>query len=266
YVSYKKAEGFYTLESGIEKSSSTIIKHENPIYKTIRRVTGRRWGGLVVVQLKRFLRKKANIARIAYIVGLLGFITWFMSQTGDEEDFFNVITSTMLIGVGGGMASIIIGHMAFVDSKDIIWVYKRSPRGINAVVYSYLLAMLIFNVFLAIFETILLTILGNLSTLNAVIFFIEFLLFAQLSMVQAMALQCFSPAFGEKDSNMKGNAMISMLLLQPVMFIPIGLRIFLRFDDLALLRLITQGLLFLYITGVSLPLLYFGMKKLNKLE
>ncbi|NVM37073.1 MAG: hypothetical protein HWN81_15860 [Candidatus Lokiarchaeota archaeon] len=266
YVSYKKAESFYTLEGGIEKTSITIIEHENPFYVVVRKISGRKWGGLIVIQLKRFFRRKANIARFAYVVGLLGFMSWFISRMGSEDSFMIVFSSTILIAMGGGIGSIIVGHLAFVDSKDLIWVYKRSPRGIKAIVYSYLLMMLIFNTFLAIFVTTMLTIFSNIDLLNTVIFFVEFLLFAQISMCQAMGLQCMSPAFGEKDSSMKGNMMISMLLLQPLIFLPIGLLIFFSPRSVELLRIILQVPIFLYNIGVSLPILYFGMKKLNKLE
>jgi hypothetical protein len=265
YVSYRKAESFYTLEGTIEKRNVTIIEHENPFYIFIRKIIGRKWGGLVVLQLKRFFRKKANIARVAYVVGLLGFMSWFISRMV-EDAFMIIFSSTILIAIGGGIGSIIIGHLAFIDSKDLIWVYKRSPRGIKANVYSYLLMMLIFNIFLALFVTMMLVIFSNIDLLNTVIFFFEFLLFAQISMCQAMGLQGISPAFGEKDSSMRGNAMISMLLLQPLMFMPIGLLIFFNPSNIELMRLVLQAPIFLYNIGVSLPLLYIGIKKLNKLE
>ncbi|MFW9828436.1 MAG: hypothetical protein ACFFEY_12670 [Candidatus Thorarchaeota archaeon] len=265
YVSYKKAELFYTLEASIEKSNITIIENESRFYAFVRKISGRKWGGLTVVQLKRFFRKKANIARVAYVVGLLGFMSWFISSMSDDA-FGIIFSSTILIAIGGGIGSIIVGHLAFVDSKDLIWVYKRSPRGLKALIYSYLLMMLIFNIFLAIFVTIMLTIFSNIDLFNTVLFFLEFLLFAEISMCQAMGLQCISPAFGEKDSSMKGNAMISMLLLQPMMFLPVGLLIFVIPNGIELMRLILQGSIFLYNTAVSLPLLYIGMKKLNKIE
>ncbi len=265
YLSYRKAESFYTLEGGVEKSSITIIEHENPFYKLVRKISGRKWGGLIVIQLKRFFRKKANIARVAYVVGLLGFMSWFISRMVEDEAMI-VFSSTILIAIGGGIGSIIVGHLAFIDSKDLIWVYKRSPRGIKAIVYSYLLMMLIFNIFLTIFVTTMLTIFSDIDLFNTVIFFVEFLIFAEISMCQAMGLQCISPAFGEKDSSMKGNTMISMLLLQPLMFLPISLLIFINPGSVELMRVVIQAPLFLYNIGVSLPLLYFGMKKLNRLE
>ncbi len=265
YISYSKAMSFYTLEGGIEKSSITIIEHESIFYKIVRKTTGRKWAGLVVMQLKRFLRKKANYARIAYVVGLLGFMTWIISSMTD--DIFGTLFGTIvLIAIGGGIGSMMLGHLGFVDSKDLIWVYKRSPRGIKGLVYSYLFAMLILNIFIAASITVIFSIFANLYILNAVIFFFEFLIFSQIAMCQAMGIECLSPAYGEKDSNMKSNAMISMLLLQPLIFIPIMTLIFFDIDIRTLGILIPHAIIFLYNIAASIPLLYFGMKKLNKIE
>lgn len=265
YISYKKAEVFYTLEGGIEKSNATIIEHEGIFYKIIRKTTGRAWTGLVVMQLKRFLRKKANYGRIIYVVGLLGFMTWFISNMagGFSGKLFVTI---ILVALGGGVGSIMLGHLAFVDSKDLIWVYKRSPRGIKGLVYSYLYAMLVLNILIATVITTIFSIFASIDLLTAVIFFLEFLIFSQISMCQAMGLECLSPAFGEKDSNMKSNMMISMLLLQPILFIPIMTLIFFDIDIRTLGILIPHGIIFLYNIALSIPLLYFGMKKLNKIE
>ena len=164
------------------------------------------------------------------------------------------------------MSSIMLGHLGFVDSKDLIWVYKRSPRGIKSLVYSYLLAMLIFNIFLGVFITILLSIFLNLDIVMAIIFFFEFSIFAELSMCQASGIQCLNPAFGEKDAKMKGNAMISMVVLQPLLFMPTILGIIIDIGSIKLTLLLMQGVIFLYIIITSLPLLYIGLRKLRKME
>jgi hypothetical protein len=265
YVSYKKAESFYSLEGISEKTNTKISQQENFFYHIIRKVAGSKWGCLTVVQLKRMFRKKSNYARLAYIFGLLGFFTWFISREGFDQEGF-VLFSIILIALGGGIASIMLGHFVFVDSKDLIWVYKRSPRGLKSLVYSYLLAMLIINIFIAAFETALISIFMNIDLADILIFFGEFLLFSEISMGQAMGIQCFSPAYGEKDPNMRGNVMYSMLLLQPMMFLPIGLLLLIRPENIFIMRLIMQVPVFLYIIISSLLILYFGMKKLNKIE
>jgi len=265
YISYKKADSFYTLEGGIEKSNITVIEHEKLFYKIIRKVVGRKWEGLVVMQLKRFLRKKANYAKIAYVIGLLGFFTWFIGGNTDEI-FGSTFGMTILIAIGGGVGSIMLGHLGFVDSKDLIWVYKRSPRGIKGLVYSYLFATFILNIFIAASISIIFNIFAKLNLISTFIFFGEFLIFSQISMCQAMGIECKSPAYGEKDSNMRSNTMFSMLLLQPLLFIPIMLLIFIDIDSVFLKTLIIQGIIFAYNFATSIPLLIYGMKKLNKIE
>ncbi len=265
YISYKKAESFYTLEGGIEKSSITIVKHENLLYRFIRKMSGRKYGGLTVMQLKRFFRKKANIARIAYVVGLLGFMTWFMSRMGEDIEGL-MMSSSMLIMLGGAMSSIILGHLIFIDSKDIVWVYKRSPRGIKGAVYSYLLSMFILSIIITIFITVLRSFFITIDIIETLIFFFLFLANMEICMLQAVGLQCKSPAFGEKDSNMKGNAMISMLIMQPSIMMPIFLLIFINPHTVLMMRIVMLAPVFTFNIVVGTTLLYIGIKKLNKLE
>jgi hypothetical protein len=230
YISYKRADSFYSLERGIEKSSKKVMKSDNFFFGFVRRVLGR-WGGLTAIQLKRFFRKKANFARITYVIGLLGFMSWFISKMGDDI-FGTMFATIIIIAIGGGIGSIMIGHLAFVDSKDLVWVYKRSPRGIKSLVYSYLLAMLVINIFIATFTTILFSVSMGFDIVRTVVFFIEFLLFAELSMCQASGIQCLNPAYGEKDGSMRGNTMISMVLLQPLMFFPILVIMFIKLGSI----------------------------------
>jgi hypothetical protein len=112
----------------------------------------------------------------------------------------------------------------------------------------------------------LLSIFLNLDILMSIIFFFEFLFFAELSMCQASGIQCLNPAFGEKDANMKGNAMISMVLLQPLLFLPTILGIFIDIGSIKLTLMLMRGIIFLYIIITSFPLLYIGLKKLKKME
>ena len=266
YLSYQKAESFYTFESLSGKNNITVVAHENLFYRLIRFLFGKKWGILTVIQMKRLFRKKSNFARLAYVFGLLGFMTWFMGDmAGDMEGGF-ILFSTMIMAIGGAILSIMIGHLAFIDSKDIIWVYKRSPKGLKSLIYSYLLAMFILTTFLAIFETIFFGIMVKLELIDALMFFGAFLLVGQFSMAQAMGLQCLSPAYGEKAPSMRINTIISMLLMQPVLMLPIIMLIFFNPESLIMMRIILQLPFFIFIIGISSLLLYFGMRKLKKIE
>ncbi|MEJ2295846.1 MAG: hypothetical protein P8Y23_13910, partial [Candidatus Lokiarchaeota archaeon] len=129
YLSYLKAENVYTLESLSGKNNITVVAHENLFYRLIRFIFGKKWGTLTIIQLKRLFRKKSNFARLAYVFGLLGFMTYMYSQFMADivhDEFIFILFSTIIMAIGGAILSIMIGHLAFVDSKDIIWVYKRS--------------------------------------------------------------------------------------------------------------------------------------------
>jgi hypothetical protein len=265
YLVNQKAEKFYSLESFNEKSNNTIASRENYMYRFIRFLFGKKWGGLTVIQLKRLSRKKSNFARIAYVFGLLGFMTWFMSNMANDEGGL-ILFSTMIIALGGFMLSVMIGHLAFIDSKEIIWEYKRSTRGLKSLVYSYLLAMFVITIFLAIFETILFSILANLDLISALMFFGVFLLISQFSMAQSMGIQCLSPAYGDKSPNMRANTIFSMVLMQPVLFFPILMIFLFNPENFLMMQITLQLTLFLFIAGMGCAILYFGMRKLKKIE
>jgi len=262
--SYYRSKSFYTLEH-VSGKSKPKKEAESKFFLFIRSSFGKRWGGLVMIQLKRFLRKKANIARYAYVIGLAGFITWFLGRL-DSDPFLIVLTSTVLIALVGGMNSIMIGHLAFVGSKDLLWVYKRSPRGIKGLVYSYLLSMLILVTISAAIITILYSIFANPTPLFSVFFFLELVIFAEISMCQAMGLQCINPAFGIKESKMKSNTMISMGLMQPLLLMPMLLIIFIGLDNISFTFMIAHGVTFLYNIVTSMSLLKYGLKKIERYE
>ncbi len=265
YISYKKADAFFTLEGGIEKFSS-IIDHEHVFYKFTRYISGRKWGGLITTQFKGFLRKKENLARIAYAIGVIGFMGWFITR--DIEDYMDsTVMLSIIIVMGGMIFSIMLGHLIFIDSKDLLWVYKRSPRGINGLVFSYMIMILIFNTIVTMALTILFAIQLELEIVDAVIFFFLFLTYVQISLCQAIGVQCFSPSFETKGGTMQGNVMISMMLQN----IPLFIMIFALIElDLSvtpeMMRFLTMSFLILMNTAMSVPVLYFGMKKLNKME
>ncbi|GAI85993.1 unnamed protein product, partial [marine sediment metagenome] len=161
YFSYKGAEKFYTLEGGIEKASSTI-ENENIFYKFNRRIMGSKWEGLVITQLKQFFRKKENITKLVYLGGLTcvyGLIFSFSMREAPGDFLSGGFVVLMVVFMGGMLYGLMLGSFIFVGSKDLLWVYKRSPRNVNSLVYSYIIAMLIINTILALGVTIFFTIL-----------------------------------------------------------------------------------------------------------
>ena len=268
YIAYKRAENFFTVEGGIEKISM-IIESENRFYLMIRRITGHKWEGLIITQLKEFLRKRETIMKIVYVCGISGVLGVIFAFTmGTEESIIQSMIIVMVIIMGSMMYGLLFGSYIFVGSKDLIWVYKRSPRNIRGLVYSYILAMFLINIIMTLSLTIFFTIFFEFDIFTIFFFFTFSLIYNQLVMFQAIGIQCFSPSFEEKGRAMTTNNLILMVLqMIPFQMIFTALLIFFSpptSPHFAKLFYLSPMLL---ISGIiAIPLLFFGIKHLSKIE
>ncbi|MFW9881379.1 MAG: hypothetical protein ACFFG0_50590, partial [Candidatus Thorarchaeota archaeon] len=268
YIAYKKAESFFTVEGGVEKIGS-VIKGENLFYLMIRRLTGQKWEGLIITQLKEFLRKRETIMKIIYVCGIVSVIGVVFSLTmGTKEVFGQSMIIVMLIIMGGIMYGLLFGSYIFVGSKDLIWVYKRSPRNVRALIYSYILAMLIINILITLGLTIFFTIYFEFDFSTVIFFFIFYLIYCQLVIFQAIGIQCFNPSFEEKGRVMATNNLILMVLqMLPFQFILITLLIvFTPPSSPNLIRFYLLSPILLLSAAVAIPLIFFGIKKIGRIE
>ncbi|MFX0154574.1 MAG: hypothetical protein ACFE9Q_08615 [Candidatus Hodarchaeota archaeon] len=270
YISYKKADNFYTLEGGIEKVSS-IIEKENLFYKLNRRIIGTKWEGLIITQFKEFFRKKENITKLVYLGGLTcvyGVIYTFSMRGAEITVLWSGFTKLIIIFVGGMIYGLMLGSFIFVGSKDLLWVYKRSPRNVNGLVYSYIFAMLIINIILALVVTIFYTILFEFDVFYAIVFFIAYLTFGIMVLIEAIGIQGFSPAFEEKGKHM-GMNMFKLMSIQMGVFMGyIFLIVWLgdMYPNLFAWEL-TPTMLFISIhLLISIPLFFMGFRHLKKIE
>jgi hypothetical protein len=174
----------------------------------------------------------------------------------------------MVIVTGSMMYGLLFGSYIFVGSKDLIWVYKRSPRNIQSLVYSYILAMLLMNIIMTLGLTTFFTFFFKFDIFTILFFFTFYLIYNQLVLFQAIGIQCFSPSFEEKGRAMTTNNLVLMVLqMIPFQFIFIALLIFFnppsspnmaKFFFLSPMLLITAA--------AAIPLIFFGIKKLSKIE
>ncbi len=269
YIAFKKAESFFTVEGGIERIS-TIIEKENKFYFIIRKLSGRKWEGLINTQLKEFLRKRENIMKIVYttsIVGILGvmFTLTFGTEIGFIGESLIVVN---LIYIGGMLYGMLFGSYIFVGNKDLLWVYKRSPRNISALVYSFLISMLIFNILMALGLTLFFTIFMNFDIFTMLFFFCFYVLNCEIVISQAIGIQCFNPSFEEKGRIMTTNILMLMVLqMVPFQFIFIIIILFFpRPSTHIAAKFLYLTPLLLVSLSITIPLLYFGIKNLSKRE
>lgn len=270
YISFKKADSFFTLEGGFEKASF-VIEKEHIFYKFIRKTSGVKWGGLVVTQFKQFFRKKESIMKLVYVAGLSaieGVVFSFIGGgTLDQWDIaFNMLIIVLVIGM---LFAIMIGNFIFVGSKDLLWVYKRSPRSISSLVYSYMRMIIIINFFMSIGFTILFSLVLQYDLLTAIFFFFFSGTYNMITVSQAIGIQCLKPSFEEKGGDM-------MINTQIIVGINIGIIIFniifsIQFISSLnpppeLVKIFLALPILVLGSGIAIPLLFFGIRKLNKIE
>ena len=245
--------------------------NENVFYKFNRRIIGSKWEGLVITQLKQFFRKKENISKLLYLGGITCVYGLIFSFTtlGAANDFvsggFKVL---MVVFMGGMLYGLILGSFIFVGSKDLLWVYKRSPRNVNSLVYSYIIALLIINTILALVVTTFFTILFEFDVFYVVVFFIAYLSYGIMVLIEAIGIQGFSPAFEEKGKHMGFN-MFKLMSIQMGVFMGfIFLMIWLGdiLPELIAWELIPTILFVSIHLVISLPLFFMGLRHLKKIE
>ncbi|MHA2087221.1 MAG: hypothetical protein ACW972_03025, partial [Promethearchaeota archaeon] len=274
FLSYKKADSFYTLE-GYTENEVFISKKEGRFYKFIRKITPQKWRGLITAQFKQFLRKKENLFKIIYIwalISVVGVIIIFSLEnpTLAGYDILNLKLLVIIIvsWVGGLLFGILMGLHIFIDSKQIIFQYKSTPRGVKALVYSYIYEIFYLILILDILLTLIFTLLFQLELIYSLIFFIMFMVYCFVIQLQAIGVQCFNPLFEERG---KHAYLISYLVifLQVVSFF-LALILFIPIvpDTInSSLGLIYILLINLAITsGFSFLIIILGLRKIQKLE
>jgi len=271
YISYKKADSFYTLEGGVEKFN-TIIEKEAGFYKVTRKVIGKKWEGLVITQFKEFLRKKENITKLVYLTGLTcvyGLIFSFsMQEAAAEAAMEGGFKILMIVFMGGMLYGLMLGSFIFVGSKDLLWVYKRSPRNVESMVYSYIFAMLILNIMMATGVTIFFTILFEFDVVSVIVFFASYLGYGVMVLLEAIGVQGFNPSFEEKGKRM-GMNMFKLMSIQMGVFMGfIFLMVWLTDTmELNMFSGLAPTLLFIFIhSAISIPLFFMGVRHLKKIE
>ena len=271
FLSYKKAGSFYTLEGGAEKSS-TIIENEAKFYGVFRKILGRKWEGLIIVQFKEFFRKKENISKLIYVFALVAFfgIVYPIVAPGGTNGSFmgTLVTMLMKIYMGGLLISIIFGGYIFVGSKDLLWVYKKSPKGVNGLVYSYVFMLAILLILMDVGLFILYIIFLEISITEIIVTSIAFLISALFALGTTIGVQCHRPAFEEKGKHMGGNMAITMILQIGVFmgFIFFMAEFYENFPDNEWVVYLLLSIFIGFQALIALPTFLTGLQKLKRIE
>jgi len=284
YISYKKANTFYDIEQQSENLFINI-KAEKKIYRFIRKITPHGYKSLTITQFKEFFRKKENIPKLIYVgtfTALLGLFilfslesplldigdTWIISPYVIQIFYFKYLLMMVICWMGGVIFSIFIGIYVLIGSRDIIFLYKKSVRGIKTLIYSFFYEMIYIIFFLDIILTIFFGIIFTLDFFSILTFFFLYPINTLTTLIQAIGIQCIRPLFDERGKNVYFNIYLIILLQVISLLIAtfIIIPIIPNFIDHSL------GLLYILLINIGISsaiaflLLYLGIRKLNRLE
>lgn len=284
YISYNKANKFYEITFQNQKTS-VPIKYEKKYSQFIRKCIPKKYEGLVIIQFKVFFRKKENIIKLFYtfgIIAVLGIVILFNfdSQNALLEEFLSSLpiviqitlnknfTILIIAWLGGFIVGILMGMQTIIDSKDLLHTYKKSLRGVKALIYSYLYNIIYLILILDIFLTILFWFIFKLDLVIIIVFFITFLISSNIIILQAIGIQCIRPLFEEQRGSMLFYNYV-VILLQIIslqitfyIFIPIASAFIDPSVGFLIIFIINLGIS----SGFSFLMLYLGIRKLNKIE
>ncbi|MBS7287485.1 MAG: hypothetical protein KIH01_01725 [Candidatus Freyarchaeota archaeon] len=185
------------------KEETLIIKKENVFYRTIRKAFPSPLNVMVVSQLKEFTRKTDNVTRFASII-IFPLVILFMNRmmqsdvtSGELSMLFLSSFSGFYFVLAGVALPLMIIPYIFVDSKDILWMIKKTPKGTRLLVYSMLAEALILSVPMSIVLALLFYLamggIGNPAPLLAVLLFM-----VCVSTSIAVGVYASRPIFKEK--------------------------------------------------------------------
>ena len=284
FLSYRKAENFYSYEPQLEKNL-TIREKEGKFFKIIEKMTLKRYRIIVVVQFKNFLRKKENVTKLIYsiaftgVLGLFIFISLENPLTSIKNillgelvsipvEYFDLLVVSIISWMGGLIFGMMMGISSIFDSKDILDLYKKSSKGVNASIYSFLYLMTYILLFYGIILTIFFTILFSLNIVDVGVFFSTYIINCFITVVQLVGLQCIRPLYGESGKQIYFKiyfiGVLQVVSLLTSLFITIPLFPIVIDYSLGFLYILFANMGISAI--ISSVILLFGLFKLNRID
>lgn len=214
YYSYKKANQFFMLS--ISSSEEFETKGKNSRFSILmEKISPANWSTLIKTESKRIFRKvefRIKLIYSALLLGVIGIIIFFSandlqniwSELNMNNEFelnlHNMTLSLMIIlaWTGGFIYGLLIGSSEIIESKELLFLFRRTPKGFNSLVISFLFLnlyiILILDTILAFFFLFLF----QLSILEFFTFFSLFFGFNMIFLIQSMGIQFLNPLFMNK--------------------------------------------------------------------
>jgi hypothetical protein len=275
FVFYKKSNSFYFIKDTGDFYGSKVGK-DKKIHVFLRKITLKKWRVLVQTYIKEFFRNDEYIIKFFFTIVLniiLG-IVLAISLSEFERDLISVfqIYKLLEIFIVSWIGSILLGSLSglyiFIESKSLLYAYKKSIRGIKSLIYSFLYFLIYLIIFIDLVSVGLFTIIFQLDLLTVLIFIVTYFILNLNIAFEMIGIQCLKPVFKNRKSMVMINIYILMILQIFSLFLAFSIFVPFISDDieptLALLDILMIH--FGLNSGIGIVLFFLGLKKINKFE
>ena len=275
FVSYKKSNTFYNIKSSSD-FSGLITEKDKKIFIFLRKITLNKWKVLVQTHFKEFFRNEEYISKFFYAIILniifsivlsisLGEFEWGLIS---EFQIYKLLEIMIVSWIGSILFGSMSGLYIFIESKNLLNVYKKSLRGTKSLIYSILYFLVYLVIFIDLISVSLFTLIFQLDILLFLIFIFIYFLVNLSIVLEMIGIQCLNPIFKDRKSMVMMNVYILIilqifsLLLTFSFFIP-----YISNDMEPSLALLCIFIIHFGITsGIATVLFFLGIRRISKFE
>jgi len=275
FVSYKKSNTFYIIESSGD-FSGLKTGQDKKIFIFLRKITLKKWKVLVQTHFKEFFRNEAYVIKFFYAVvlniifGIVLAISLVDFEWGlvNEFQIYKFLEVMIISWIGSILFGSMSGLYVFIESKNLLNVYKKSLRGTKSLIYSILYFLVYLVIFIDLISATLFTLIFQLDILLFLIFIVTYFIVNLTIVLEIIGIQLLKPVFKDRKSMVMMNVYILIILQIFSFLLTFSVVIPYISDDMEpILALVYILIVHFGITfGIAIVLFFLGMRKISKFE
>jgi len=183
-------------------------------------------------------------------------------------EYFSVLVIFIIAWMGGLIFGMMMGISVIFNSKNILYLYKKSIRGIHASIFAFLYQMVFLIFFYDIILTIFFTLLFALNIYSVGFFFGIYFIYCLIVLIQVVGLQCIRPFFDERGKQIY----FKIYFIFVLQFISLLISLFINIPLFPIVIDYSLGFLYILLTNIGISsiiaflMLSIGIFKLNRTD
>ena len=239
--------------------TTSVAKPDGVFYRFVRYLGGGgSFGTLLVSVFKDYGRRLENLSRIAYIFAIFVMVNVFLVRGFSDPEGLLIMAQFLF----PFLAVFMVGQVV-VHGKENLFIYKKTPSGVERFVKAKLLqGWLIAVPTAAVITAISLILAPQTSTVSLLVYIVLITLLVAANVALALGLALLNPQFSESARAQMGGLMINANI---AMFASIGVFIgSMVVLDLGIFNTLLLQNTVIWLLGIIF--LYLGKTKLSRIE